>query len=59
MIIEDLETGEFRFSEGAAGGSRIVTANVQTVVSVIDKGYGIQQAINNPRLHNQLVPQVT
>ncbi|KAJ5082222.1 Glutathione hydrolase proenzyme [Penicillium argentinense] len=45
---------------GCAGGSRIITATVQNIINVIDKGLSAAQALAQPRLHDQLVPnQVT
>ena len=43
---------------GAAGGSRIITAVLQTIVSVIDHNLGIQEAIDLPRTHSQWLPDV-
>lgn len=45
---------------GAEGGSRIITATVQNVIHVIDQGLAAAEALAQPRLHDQLVPnQVT
>ncbi|KLU81071.1 gamma-glutamyltransferase [Magnaporthiopsis poae ATCC 64411] len=44
---------------GAAGGSRIITATVQNVINVIDRGKNVAQALAMPRLHDQLIPAVT
>lgn len=44
---------------GAAGGSRIITATVQNVINVIDRGKNVAQAVAMPRLHDQLIPAVT
>ena len=43
---------------GAAGGSRIITAVLQTIISVIDHNLGIQEAIDLPRTHSQWLPDV-
>ncbi|KAJ5291817.1 Gamma-glutamyltranspeptidase [Penicillium angulare] len=45
---------------GSAGGSRIITATVQTIIHSIDQGLTAAEALAKPRLHDQLVPnQVT
>jgi len=41
---------------GAAGGSRIITAVLQTIISVVDHDLNIQQAIDIPRTHSQWLP---
>ena len=43
---------------GAAGGSRIITAVLQIIVSVIDYDHDIQEAINLGRTHSQWIPDV-
>ncbi|KAF8708122.1 Gamma-glutamyltranspeptidase Ggt1, partial [Rhizoctonia solani] len=57
-IVEDNE-GNFRFATGAAGGSRIITATLQSLWHVLDRGMDVQSAINFPRLHDQIVPLTT
>ena len=39
---------------GAAGGSQIPTAVVQGLWRVVDQGYGVQEAVDEPRWHDQL-----
>ena len=41
---------------GAAGGSRIITAVLQNIISIIDHGLNIQEAIDFPRTHSQWLP---
>jgi len=53
-IIEDKE-GNIELALGAAGGSRIFPAVFQTILGV-DWGLDISQAIEFPRLHDQLYP---
>lgn len=45
---------------GAAGGSRIITATIQNIIHVVDQGLSASEALSQPRLHDQLIPnQVT
>ena len=41
---------------GASGGSRIITTVVQNALSVLDRGMTIHEAVKQPRLHDQLLP---
>lgn len=41
---------------GAAGGSRIITANIQNLINVLNRNMTVPQALAQPRLHDQLVP---
>jgi gamma-glutamyltranspeptidase/glutathione hydrolase len=44
---------------GTPGGSRIITAVVQTMVHAIDYGMNIQEAVDAPRIHQQWLPDIT
>jgi gamma-glutamyltranspeptidase/glutathione hydrolase len=44
------------FAVGAAGGPRIISAVLQTIVNVIDHGMDIQEALDSPRIHHQWMP---
>ncbi|KAG8747908.1 hypothetical protein FRC10_010527 [Ceratobasidium sp. 414] len=57
-IVED-DKGVFHFATGAAGGSRIITATLQSLWHVLDQGMDAQSAINAPRMHDQIVPLTT
>ena len=48
--------GSFYVAVGAAGGSRIITATVQNLWHVLDQNMTMPQALAQPRLHDQLVP---
>ncbi|PKX90772.1 uncharacterized protein P174DRAFT_462939 [Aspergillus novofumigatus IBT 16806] len=48
--------GKLFFLAGSAGGSRIITATVQNIIRVIDQGLSAAQALAQPRLHDQLIP---
>ncbi len=44
------------FAVGSPGGSRIITAVLQTIVNVIDHGMNIADAVSQPRAHHQWYP---
>ncbi|KAF8948970.1 hypothetical protein BGZ47_000645 [Haplosporangium gracile] len=50
--------GKFEMSLGGSGGSRILTAVIQTLLSVYNYDLNIMDAIENPRIHHQLMPHV-
>ena len=52
------EKGETILTLGAAGGSRIITAVLQIILSVIDHDLTIQKAIDHPRTHSQWIPDL-
>src|SRR5204863_1632971 len=41
---------------GSPGGSRIITAVLQVIVNVIDRGMDIAAAVAAPRIHDQWMP---
>ncbi|MEW6281926.1 MAG: gamma-glutamyltransferase, partial [Candidatus Eremiobacterota bacterium] len=41
---------------GSPGGSRIITAVLQTVLNVVDFGYNAQTAVAAARVHHQWLP---
>jgi gamma-glutamyltranspeptidase/glutathione hydrolase len=44
---------------GTPGGSRIITAVLETIMNVIDYGMNVQEAIDAPRFHQQWLPNTT
>ncbi|CAG8927634.1 unnamed protein product [Penicillium salamii] len=59
-VIVERPDGTLFLLAGSAGGSRIITATVQNVIRSIDQGLSAAEALAQPRLHDQLVPnQVT
>jgi gamma-glutamyltranspeptidase/glutathione hydrolase len=58
-IIIEHANGSLYMSIGAAGGSRIITAMVQAIWHVLDRGMTLLEALQQPRLHDQLVPDRT
>ncbi|EGD92903.1 hypothetical protein TESG_00464 [Trichophyton tonsurans CBS 112818] len=57
-IVTDKQ-GEVYFVTGSAGGTRIPSATLQTIVNVIDRKMSVGAAISSPRLHDQLNPNIT
>ncbi|KAJ1668314.1 hypothetical protein IW140_000382 [Coemansia sp. RSA 1813] len=55
-IIEN--NGQVELVLGGSGGSRILTAVLQVIVNVLDFGMRLDRAIDNPRLHHQLMPNL-
>lgn len=53
-----LKDGKPFMAVGAAGGPRIITATLQTILNVIDFGADMQEAISDPRIHHQWAPNV-
>ncbi|KAJ3743204.1 gamma-glutamyltranspeptidase [Lentinula detonsa] len=58
FIIED-SAGRFRYAGGAAGGSRIISCNVQQARNFMDYGMNASQALAHHRLHDQITPNET
>lgn len=44
------------FALGAAGGPRIISAVLQSIINVIDHDMDIQRALDSPRIHHQWYP---
>ncbi|KAL1957851.1 hypothetical protein VTO42DRAFT_5416 [Malbranchea cinnamomea] len=59
LIVSDARTGAVYFVTGAAGGSRIITAAVQTAINVLDRGMNAATSLAQPRMHDQLMPPRT
>ncbi len=47
------------FVTGTPGGSRIITAVMESILDVIDYGMDVQEAVDAPRFHQQWLPDVT
>ena len=56
LIVEFLANSSLYIATGAAGGSRIITATAESVVSMLDQDLSAPQALAKPRFHDQLVP---
>src|SRR4030081_333592 len=57
-VIVEYPDGSLYLSVGAAGGSRIITATIQSLWHVLDHGHNMLQALKMPRLHDQLLPHM-
>ncbi|OJJ66759.1 hypothetical protein ASPBRDRAFT_59549 [Aspergillus brasiliensis CBS 101740] len=55
-VIVTHPNGTVFFVAGSAGGSRIITATIQNIIHVIDEGLSAAEALAQPRLHDQLIP---
>jgi gamma-glutamyltranspeptidase/glutathione hydrolase len=51
-----LKNGRPLIVTGSPGGSRIITAVLQVIVNVIDRGMGAADAVAAPRIHHQWSP---
>ena len=58
-IIVEHPNGTLYVSIGAAGGSRIITSTVQSLWHVLDHNMTLLEALKEPRLHDQLLPDLT
>ncbi|KAF9373642.1 hypothetical protein CPB97_000409 [Podila verticillata] len=50
--------GHFEMALGGSGGSRILTSVLQIMLNVYNHDLNIMEAIENPRVHHQLMPNV-
>jgi gamma-glutamyltranspeptidase / glutathione hydrolase len=55
IVVRD---GRVRLVLGSPGGSRIISAVLETLLNVIDYGMDAQEAVDAPRLHHQWLPDV-
>lgn len=55
-VIVEYPDGSLYVSTGAAGGSRIITATIQALWHVLDHGMTMPEALKQPRIHDQLMP---
>lgn len=58
LIVTNKETGNVRLVVGAAGGSRILSVLIQILIRVLWLKQNIKEAIDAPRFHHQLLPNV-
>ena len=55
MVLKD---GKVRLVLGSPGGSRIPTTVINILLSVLDEGLNVQQAVDAPRFHHQYLPDL-
>ena len=55
-VIVEYPDGGLYFVVGAAGGSRITTSTIQNLWFVLDRNMTSAEALAQPRLHDQLIP---
>jgi gamma-glutamyltranspeptidase/glutathione hydrolase len=53
-----LKNGKPFLLTGSPGGSRIITAVLQIIINVVDRGMNIADAVTAPRFHHQWLPDV-
>lgn len=59
LVVFDPDSGVVKLAIGAEGGVRIISGTAQTAVRVLFFNQTIKEAIDAPRLHNQLLPYET
>lgn len=56
ILVEHASNNSLYFVIGAAGGSRIITSTIQNIIHVLDEAMTAPEALAQPRLHDQLMP---
>ena len=59
-IMAEFANGTLFAILGASGGSRIITTVIQTALNILERRMTVEEALKQPRLHDQLLPnQIT
>jgi gamma-glutamyltranspeptidase/glutathione hydrolase len=53
-----MKDGSFFFSTGSPGGSRIITAVLQSIINIVDYGMNLEEANVVKRIHHQWQPDI-
>ena len=53
-----MKNGDFFFTTGSPGGSRIITAVLQSIINIVDFGMNLEEANASKRIHHQWQPDL-
>ena len=53
-----MKNGDFFFTTGSPGGSRIITAVLQSIINIVDYGMNLEEANAAKRIHHQWQPDL-